>query len=69
MSDTIRWCFTCKDRPFDNPGFNGCAEGHDVADALVVRAPVDYEAAEEAFSQRSTDSRAIVDAALGGNDE
>ena len=34
-------------------------------DGLLVPVEPDYEAAEEAFSERSTDSRSIVDAALG----
>ncbi len=52
MSDTIRWCFTCQHRPLsDGLGMewvidSGCVgKGHDVADALVIRAPIDYEAA------------------------
>ena len=35
----------------------------------VVPVEPDYEAAEEAFSERSTDSRSIVDAALGVGEE
>ena len=35
----------------------------------VVPVEPDYEAAEEAFSERCTDSRSIVDAALGVGEE
>ena len=35
----------------------------------LVPVEPDYEAAEEAFSERSTDSRSIVDAALGVGEE
>lgn len=38
------------------------------AEVLVPVEP-DYEAAEEAFSERSTDSRSIVDAALRVGEE
>ena len=37
----------------------------EVKELFVVPVEPDYKAAEEAFSERSTDSRSIVDAALG----
>ena len=59
MSDTTRWCFTCQHRPLsDGLGMewvidSGCVgKGHDVADALVIRAPINYEALRERVCRR-----------------
>jgi len=90
MNDTIRWCFTCKMEPApDNEKHDaygvdlGCvAQVHDVAEALVFRAPIDYEAGNEALTRYLVFTEAmadypfgdknaiegIVDAALGGNE-
>ena len=60
MSSTIRWCFTCNSEPqpsdsgmdWMTPGceaINTC----DVADALVIRAPIDYKAGCKAMEMDS----------------
>ena len=64
MNDTIRWCFTHKaqqaivgacDKCFNSGGYMHLpSDGDkdcDIADALVIRAPVDYEAGIEAFQE------------------
>jgi len=65
---------------------SGCVgKGHDVADALVIRAPIDYEAGIQVVEDHPTTAgivtkeqyrqavekqvHAIVDAALGDDDE
>jgi len=80
MSDTIRWCFTHDERPHWADGtvcyrIESDQRECDVGDALVIRAPIDYEAAAKVLwdddfvhSTVHDIARAVVDAALGGNE-
>ena len=54
----------------ENPqGYQVDTVKHLIYANVLVPVELDYEAAEEAFSERSTDSRSIVDAALGVGEE
>ena len=92
MSDTIRWCFTHQSTTW-NIGDDECllvnewgVEGDcDIADALVIRAPIDYEADQPMLGLATTRQLIeeltvriemdgmldyrTVDAALGGQDD
>lgn len=85
MTDTIRWCFTCgtpewTDQSFEDTtpsNIKTCLQAkHDVADALVIRAPIDYEAAANKVRELNTKTfaaweiaEAVVDVAIGKDNE